>query len=218
MALIAKKSNPVVIPPLAAGTYTAVCIGLVDLGEQLNTLFNKYQDVVSMTFEFVGETIERGNGPEPRWISKEYTKSLAEKSNLYRDLKAWTGGLTDKQLEEYDLSQLIGKGCLVSVEVREGKEGRQFNRISGIMALPKGMPEPKAESDTFIFDMDKEETYAALPNLPQFIRERIEKSPTWAKKQVGKEEMSMDDNEKSEIPKNVDPETGEILKDNDCPF
>lgn len=220
MGLIAKKRAAVEIPPLEAGTYTAVCIGIVDLGEQLNTVYKKYQDTVSLTFEFVNETIERGNGPEPRWISKEYTKTLGEKSNLYRDLKAWLGGLTEAQLEAYDISTLLGQGCLASVEVKEGREGRIKNTITGIMALPKGMPKPVSKSQPFLFNMDDESTYPVLQTIPQFLRDKVEKSTTWARKQAGSEEMTIEEDDPAEeqaAPRGIDPDTGEILRMDDEP-
>lgn len=74
MGLIVKKPEKTAIPPLTGGTYAAVCIGIVDLGEQYNERFKKVQNVVSLTFEIAGETVERGSGPEPRWLSREYTK------------------------------------------------------------------------------------------------------------------------------------------------
>ena len=109
MGLIASKKSGAVIPPLEDGTYTAVCIGIVDLGEQLSPRFKKYQDKVSLTFEVVGETVERGNGPEPRWISREYTKSLGEKANLCRDLTKWLGALSEEDAEGLMTMKNIGK-------------------------------------------------------------------------------------------------------------
>lgn len=220
MGLIAKKRAAVEIPPLEAGTYTAICIGIVDLGEQLNTVYKKYQDTVSLTFEFVDETIERGNGPEPRWISKEYTKTLGEKSNLYHDLNAWLGELSDEQLESFDISNLLNRGCLAAVKVKEGSDGRKKNTISGVMALPKGMPKPVSKSQPFLFNMDDESTYPVLQTIPQFLRDKVEKSTNWARKQAGNEEMTIEEDESAEeaaVPRGIDPDTGEILRMDDEP-
>ena len=234
MGLIASKKSGAVIPPLEDGTYTAVCIGIVDLGEQLSPRFKNYQDKVSLTFEVVGETVERGNGPEPRWISREYTKSLGEKANLCRDLTKWLGALSEEDAEGLDLTTLLGRACLISVVQRERADGSRANNVEGVMALPKGMPQPRAQSQTFLFDMDKPETYAALDTLPQFLREKVEHSPTWARLHAGAEEMGMDEDGPAQEPagqsaqpvgqsaqtagRRVDPETGEILRSEDIPF
>ena len=94
------------------------------------------------------------------------------------------------------------------------------------MALPKGMPAPVAASETFLFDMDDPATHAVLPTLPQFLREKVERSPTWARLHAGAEEMDLDEDDAptedaapgNAAPSDVDPETGEILRPEDIPF
>lgn len=210
MGLKATKKNNVVIPAMEVGTYTAVCIGIVDLGEQYSARFTKYQDRVSLTFEVIGETIERGNGQEPRWVSKEYTKSLNDRANLFKDLSKWRGISSEDELAEYDLSQLMNAPCLISVGVKERDNGGAINVVEGVMALPKGMPAPKAQSETFLFDMDDQGTWPVLEKMPQFMREKIEKSTTWARIQAGTEEMDMDEPSPKQAPGHIDMETGEI--------
>lgn len=228
MGLIVKKLEKTAVPPLAGGTYAGVCIGVVDLGEQYNERFKKVQNTVSLTFEIAGETVERGNGPEPRWLSREYTKTLGEKANLTRDLQKLLG---EGDLDGFDLRALLGRACLLSVQCRERPDGARFNRVEGLMALPKGMPAPVPASETFLFDMDDPATHAILPALPQFLREKVERSPTWARLRAGAEEMDLDEDDAptedvasgrddaiGPIPSDVDPETGEILRPEDIPF
>lgn len=222
MGLIVKKPEKTAVPPLAGGTYAAVCIGIVDLGEQYNERFKKVQNVVSLTFEIAGETVERGSGPEPRWLSREYTKTLGEKANLTRDLQKLLG---EGDLDGFDLRVLLGRACLLSVQCRERPDGARFNRVEGLMALPKGMPAPVAASETFLFDMDDPATHAVLPTLPQFLREKVERSPTWARLHAGAEEMDLDeddapieDDASGPIPPDVDPETEDDLRPEDIPF
>ena len=121
MGLIVKKLEKTAVPPLAGGTYAGVCIGVVDLGEQYNERFKKVQNTVSLTFEIAGETVERGNGPEPRWLSREYTKTLGEKANLTRDLQKLLG---EGDLDGFDLRALLGRACLLSVQ-----SGQQSDRF-----------------------------------------------------------------------------------------
>ena len=74
---------------------------------------------------------------------------------------------------------------------------------------------------TFLFDLDDPATHAVLPTLPQFLREKVERSPTWARLHAGAEEMDLDEDEgdaPAPIPSDVDPETGEILRPEDIPF
>lgn len=222
MGLIVKKLEKTAVPPLAGGTYAGVCIGVVDLGEQYNERFKKVQNTVSLTFEIAGETVERGNGPEPRWLSREYTKTLGEKANLTRDLQKLLG---EGDLDGFDLRALLGRACLLSVQCRERPDGARFNRVEGLMALPKGMPAPVPASETFLFDMDDPATHAILPALPQFLREKVERSPTWARLRAGSEEMDLDEDDAPDeggaigpIPSDVDPETEDDLRPEDIPF
>lgn len=210
MGLIVKKLEKTAVPPLAGGTYAGVCIGVVDLSEQYNERFKKVQNTVSLTFEIAGETVERGNGPEPRWLSREYTKTLGEKANLTRDLQKLLG---EGDLDGFDLRALLGRACLLSVQCRERPDGARFNRVEGLMALPKGMPAPVPASETFLFDMDDPATHAILPALPQFLREKVERSPTWARLRAGSEEMDLDEDDAPDeggaigpIPSDVDPD------------
>lgn len=208
MGLLAKKKNMPETPPMEAGTYPAVCIGIVDLGMQNNPKYNKAEDKVSLTFEMPDETIERGNGPEPRWLSKKYTKSLGDKSNLLRDLKAWLGAAA-VDTDSFDIRELLGKACLVSVSKVENKNtGRVYNAIERMVALPKGMPEPQAKSEMFLFNMDDPATWDTLQKIPNFLREEVERSTSWAERQES-EDMDIDDDNAS-----VDMETGEITHGN----
>ena len=85
MAMIVKKKPAP--PPIEAGTYTGILVGIVDIGEQLETYGKEdeapqHVDEFLFIFEIAGETIDRGNGPEPRWQRKKITKSIGAKSNM----------------------------------------------------------------------------------------------------------------------------------------
>ena len=46
------------VPPVEPGVYIAVCIGVVDLGEQYSEKFKNYANKVKFIWELVGETVE----------------------------------------------------------------------------------------------------------------------------------------------------------------
>ena len=53
MSLKIKKKSGSSVPPMEAGTYPAVCVGIVDLGEQYNEAFKKYTDKMLFIWEIL---------------------------------------------------------------------------------------------------------------------------------------------------------------------
>ena len=89
MAIIAKAGSENKIKPLEAGTYLAVCSGLIDLGIQYNEKFDKKIHKVLIIWDIVDEFIEVDGKKQPRKLSKEYGLSLHKKAALRKDLEAW---------------------------------------------------------------------------------------------------------------------------------
>lgn len=57
-------------PPVEPGVYIAICVGVVDLGEQYSEKFKNYSNKVKFIWELVGETIEVDGEQKPRQLSK----------------------------------------------------------------------------------------------------------------------------------------------------
>lgn len=180
MSLMIKKKKAVA--PLAAGTYIGICVGVVDLGTQHNEKYKKYSQRVMLIWEIPSETVEVDGEQKPRWQSKEYTASLNEKGNLSKDLTSWRGkSLTQEEVEQgLDLSAMLGQSAMLSIMVAETDNGT-YNRIGGIMGLPAGIPQPTTESELIVFDMDHWDDQA-LENLPDWIREKVQRSTEYQQK------------------------------------
>lgn len=193
MALLAKKKTKSSVPPLDADTYPAVCFGVVDLGEQHSELFKNYQNKVMFLFEICGETVDVDGEAKPRWLSKEYTLSLSEKSNLAKTIAAWTG--VEPTEDTYDVTQLIGKPAMVVVAVKETENGT-FNDITVVASPPKKMQIPEAESETICFEIDNwnDEVFA---KLPEWVQNKIKKSTEYQTKYAPDEKIGFKDNDKS---------------------
>ncbi len=212
MALLAKKKTKSSVPPLDADTYPAVCIGVVDLGEQHSEMYKNYQNKVMFLFEICGETVDVDGEAKPRWLSKEFTLSLSEKSNLAKTIASWTGvELTE---DTYDVTQLIGKPAMVVVTVKETDNGT-FNDITVIASPPKKMKMPGAESETICFEIENwdDEVFA---KLPEWIQNKIKKSTEYQTRLAPDEKIGFKDDNKSG---ESDGESGESVKKNDeVPF
>jgi hypothetical protein len=185
MALIAKKTSGNTVPPLAADTYTARCIGIVDCGEQHNETFNNYSHKVLLLFEVCGETVDIDGEAKPRWLSKAYTLSLNTKSAMYKMITAWFNHEpTDEEAANgFDLTLMLNRPALLSVSLAE-KEDRKYNSITAITAVPKSIAVPEAESELIFFDIS-EWDQAVFDKLPTWIQDRIKKSTEYCERMPG---------------------------------
>lgn len=196
---IKKKSGPSV-PPIDAGTYPAVCVGIVDLGEQYSETFKKYNDKMLVIWEIPSQTIEIDGGDKPRWLSKDFSASLNEKSNLYQTLVSWRGkAFTENELTEdetgfmqFSVLDMLGTGCFLQVIVEE-KDGNSYNRITSVIALPAGMPAPATETPLIAFDIDAWDD-EVFKSLPGWIQERIKKSTQYQKLHVPTDPVDVNTN------------------------
>jgi len=182
------------VPPLAGATYPAICVGIVDIGEQHNKRYNKYQRKVIFTFEIVDEFVEVEGERKPRWLSKMFTSSLNEKGSLRQTLTAWRGvTLTEDELNQFDLTTMITYGCQVAVTVKRREDGGECNEIASITGLAKGMKVGEPISEPFIFNMDDERTWDVLEKMPGWMKALVEKSSTWAAGRANQEKMGMEE-------------------------
>ncbi len=190
MSLKIKKKSGSSVPPMEAGTYPAVCVGIVDLGEQYSETFKKYSDKLLIIWEIPSQTIEIDGEDKPRWLSKDFSASLHEKSGLHKMLVSWRGkAFTDKELTEdengfvqFSVLDMLGTGCFLQVIVEE-KESGSYNRITSVISLPAGMPTPTTETPLIAFDIDNWDD-EVFKSLPEWIQERIKKSTQYQKLHV----------------------------------
>jgi hypothetical protein len=112
----------------------------------------------------------------PRVISKSYTLSAHEKSNLRKTLESWRGKkFTDKEAEEFDVTNLLGKPCLIQV-VHTTKGDKTYANIAAITSVPKGMPVPEQFNPMRYLSYDSFD-WDIFNALPKFLRELMETTP-----------------------------------------
>lgn len=201
MGLNVKNTKKASLPPIEAGTYTAVCVGVVDLGEQYSEKFKKYNDKILLVWELIGVSVEVDGEKKPRWLSKDFTASLGEKSNLSKFLVPWRGkAFTEDELNGngFELVEMLRLGCFMQVIVEE-RDGNCYNRITSVMAMPTGMPQPTTETKLFAFDMDNWDD-SVFVELPQWVQERIQKSTQYAKAHASTESLDFPD---AKVPEEV---------------
>lgn len=179
------------IPPVEPGTYFAVCIGAVDLGEQETTYNNKtrYANQLQIIFELPSELIEIDGEEQPRQLSRRFSVSLSTKSNLRKFIETWYGKkFTDDAIREFDTRELLGKPAMLSVVLSE--DGNYAN-IASAAALPKGMEAPKAKSELIDFDVEEWDD-EAFQKLPEWLQELIKKSTQYKSNHLPEDEVSVE--------------------------
>lgn len=130
------------------GTVQAVCAGVWDIGLQSTPFVDettgkpKVQHKIVIAWE-INQMIDAPDSEfhgKPYMLSKTYTLSLGEKSNLRHDLESWRGKpFTDDELKSgIDLEKLYGVNCIVGV-AHVTKNDKTFANITSILPPLKGM-------------------------------------------------------------------------------
>ena len=177
------------VPPVEPGVYIAICVGVIDLGEQYSEKFKNYQNKVKFVWELAGETVEIDGEIKPRQLSKEFTISVTQKGKLRPFLSSWNGKqYGDEEFGEIDLFEQIGKACQLQVVLNETGE---YANVENLMPLPKGMPAPKALSEYIAWDMEQWDD-AVFEKLPEWTQEQIKKSTQYQKDHAPETEIKIE--------------------------
>lgn len=163
-------------PPV--GTHVARCIKVIDIGTQRGDYQGKAtsrrQCIIG--WELSNELMAEGDYVgQPFTVSKFYTASLGEKANLRRDLENWRGrSFTDQELGGFESKNIIGKTCMLSLTLNE----KAKIRVTGVMALPKGMEVPGQVNKSIYFSMDEFDA-GVFDALSDGIKKMISSSPEY---------------------------------------
>ena len=198
MQIIVKESQGGGFPPLEAGSYRAICYGIVVLGTTYNPAFDNIQRKILFLWELPDERIERDGEDLPRAISETYTLSLNEKANLRAMLESWRGkAFTEDELRGFDIVNVLKAPCLVSTKIMTSKQGREFAKVSSVTRLPKGMAVPtECENPTVVFDITNLECpLDGMDKLPEWIQNRIKESKEYKERTTSPDDFIAADDE-----------------------
>lgn len=165
-------------PPMEPGVYMAVCVGVVDLGEQYSEKFKNYSNKLKFVWAIPSETVEIDGKTEERQLSREFTFSVSKKGNLRSFLESWNSRTyTDEEFGNLNPMEQLGKPCQLQVALNDTKE---YSNVTNLMAIPKGMTAPVATTELFAWDMDNWDD-EAFEKLPAWCQEQIKKSTQYQK-------------------------------------
>jgi len=168
-----------------SGTHVARCYSMIHIGtvEWEYQGEKKHSNKIRVNFELPFEMRDFGGDENPMVISKEYTLSLHEKSNLRRDLEGWRGkSFNNKELAHFDITNLISKECNISVIHKTSKSGNEFAQIGSISGISKGTKCPKQINDSFIFNYEDNFNEEWLELQPEWIKEQIKNTDEYQNK------------------------------------
>ena len=160
-------------PKVPTGVHNARCVRVIDLGPQRNDYGGNitYKRQVLVIWEIPDQI----TNDQPMTISKFYTLSLHEKSNLGMDLVSWRGRpFTEQEKQGFDITKLIGVPCQINVMHNDnGKE-----KVSSVMPLGKDtkLQDQHHESISFSIDDFQKGQREQFNKLSEGIRKMILRS------------------------------------------
>lgn len=167
-----------------AGTHVARIYQIIYLGTTKGEF--KGQPIesfkVRITWELPNELHQfKDDKPEkPFVVSKEYTLSMGKKSNLRPLVEGIIGtSLDDEEAAKFDIDELLGMSCQLSITHAEGQNGK-YAKINSASTLMKGVSCPPPVNTPKILSYEKWDNDLFL-SLPDFIKEKIEKTPEFRK-------------------------------------
>jgi len=163
--------------PLPVGVFPARCYKIIHFGTVTNNYDGTLKNQVRIDWELPTKTkvFDEDKGPQPLSISKDYTASFNEKSNLYGDLSSWLGDLST--LDEFELTDILGKECYVNIQHKTSKStGNVYSYVASIMPVPEGSVVPTAVNPPFIFDHEDHFDENILEGLHDFFKDKIKSS------------------------------------------
>lgn len=191
-------------PPVEPGVYIAVCIGVVDLGEQYSEKFKNYANKVKFIWELIGETIEVDGEQKPRQLSKEFAFSASKKGSLRAFLSSWNGReYGDEEFGEVDVFDQIGKPCQLQVVLNETKE---YANVANLMPLPRGVAAPVTDTKPIRWDMEQWDD-ALFAELPEWVQEQIKKSTQYQKEHTPTDSIEVKSQAEPAVPSTSVPAT-----------
>lgn len=169
MPIMAKESSGEQFSDCPIGVAPAIACDVVDLGE-VKTPFkhdkgpkagqDKWAHQIAIVFQVDAEEVDEATGeatPVRRTdglmhrLSKYYTLSLSELSNLRKDLDRWRGkAFTDDELSNgWDVENVIGAQCRLNIMLSD--KGKPY--IESV--LPRDRRDPKLVLDPYEREKDR---------------------------------------------------------------
>lgn len=165
-------------PTVEAGSYLAVCVGVVYIGEQYIPPYGnkkgRYENRLMFVWDIPSELDENG---APKQLSKPVNATNSPKGNLMAILSDWNSRTyTKDELADAEFNDQLGKACMLTVSVNENG----YANVTTVSAVPKGIQAPTSSTPYIKFDVNEwsDEGFAALP---EWVKGKIRDSSEYKK-------------------------------------
>lgn len=173
MSLTASGKDTTEYEIAPAGQYISRCYKIIDLGTQEpnNPTFKAAHKVI-IYWELLDEA--KMTDGRPFSVNQTYTVSLHDKATLRAHLESWRNKpFTKKELEGFDLKNILGAYCLVQVF---HDETNTYANVKAIMAYKGDKPNPV--NPNVVFDIDNPDM-AVFETLSDNMKAKIQSAPEW---------------------------------------
>lgn len=173
-----------------ARVYSIIYMGTIK-GEYKGTPTESYKVRISWELPTKTRVFKEGEPAKPFSVSKELTLSMGSKSSLRPLVEGMLGvSFTDDDAKSFDVDELLGKECLISIAHKESPNGK-YVAINSTAQMPEGMTCPPAVNKPKILSYDRfDKEY--FVTLPKFIQEKMEKTPEFIKMNGGHVQDDLD--------------------------
>jgi len=172
MSLLARSSSSTNFKILEEGTHVGTCFAVIGVGRQETPWGPK--EKVYIGWEIPEERVQfEEDGEEfnqPIVIWQNYTISLSNKANLRHILEGWRGrAFTKGELDGFELFNLIGKSCLLTIVHSESGD-RTFANVQSIGKVMKGQEVPSQEMPAITYSPGAVEQWG---EVPEWLQDKI---------------------------------------------
>lgn len=189
---------------IPAGNYIARCYQMIHIGTIQELIMGEVKTLnkVRIGWELPEErrVFKTENGEQPFVISKEFTLSMHEKSNLRKTLASWRGkDFSEDEVKSFDITKLLGVPCMLNVIHKQGKRdpSKSYEEIANVSPLPKGVKCPAQENPTLVLHYDNFDA-EIFEKLPDFIKDKVKSSEEYKKMKNPQEAQVIDKPEEQE--------------------
>lgn len=195
MGLIATDKGGKNFDPIPQGIHQAISYGIYDLGTHFSEKFGKSNHKVLIIWEVSKQRIDIEKEGElvnlPRAISKQYTLSLHQKSNLRKDLESWRGrAFTVEELKGFDLKRVLGANCSLQI-LHKTVDDKTYANVSSVLPMMEGMTKLNAENELRFFSFE-DNGHDIPEGTPDWIKDIITKADEWEGTKYEEEESPPD--------------------------
>jgi hypothetical protein len=189
------------LPP--EGNHAAQLVALIDLGTHLETYEGKpsKKHKVYLAWELVEEP--RSDGQGNHVVCEEYTLSFNENAKLRSLVGEWLN-VKFKDEQEFDLTGLFKRPCLLTVKHVQGKKNpeKTYYRVGNAAKPTKGMTVKPASWPQVVWDFESKSAPPSEDWLPYLrglpVAEKVRESDEWKARFAGGGSKPLDDAEGGE--------------------